>query len=131
VKTYWTAQVVDLASGKIIKRYRRGYLKVPYVDKGPGPRFRRPEGAPNLEYEPDIYALCPFGKSLWVVTSTADKAKGSLIDVFDKDGHFIDSFFLGAGLALVAVKEESIFCQERNEDETITIVKYRIDQNTP
>jgi hypothetical protein len=120
-------EVVDMASGKIIQRYRRDYAKVRFVEKGPGPRFRRPEGAPNIEYEPDIYALIPFGESLWVVTSTTDKTKGSLLDVFDKDGRFIDSFFLGPGRTLWAIEEGGIFCQEKNEDETITIVKYRID----
>ncbi|MCX6568876.1 MAG: hypothetical protein NT147_07500 [Candidatus Aminicenantes bacterium] len=124
-------EVVDMASGKIIRRFRRDYPKVPYVEKGPGPRFRRPEGAPNIEYEHDIYTLFPFGKSLWVLTSTADKAKGSLFDVFDKDGRFIDSFFLGSGRTLMAFEEGCIFCQEKNEDETIMIVKYRIDANTP
>jgi len=121
-------EVVDMASGKIIRRYRRDYPKVPYVEKGPEvARFRRPEGAPNIEYEPDIYSLVPFGESLWIVTSTADKAKGSLIDVFDKYGRFIDSFFLGSARTLMAVEEGGIFCQEKNEDETITIVRYRID----
>ena len=124
-------EVVDIASGKTIKKYKRDYPKIPYVEKGPGPRFRRPEGVPNIEYEHDIYSLVPFGESLWIVTSTADKAKGSLIDVFDKGGRFIDSFYLGADRTLMAVKEGFIFCQEKNEDETITIIKYKIDANTP
>jgi hypothetical protein len=124
-------EVVDIASGKTIKKYARDYPKIPYVEKGPGPRFRRPEGAPNIEYKQDIFSLVPFGESLWIVTSTSDKAKGSLIDVFDKDGRFIDSFYLGADRTLMAVKEGFIFCQEKNEDETITIVKYKIDPNTP
>jgi len=72
--------------------------------------------------------LYPVGERLWVETSTDDKTKGRLIDVFDKDGRFLDSFYLGAGRTLMAVREDAVFCQQKNEDETITIVKYRIDK---
>jgi hypothetical protein len=61
-----------------------------------------------------------------VATSTNDKAKGRLIDVFDEEGHFVDSFYLGAGRMLMAVGEGCIFYQEKREDETITIAKCRI-----
>lgn len=122
----YSIEVVDMASGKIIQTFGRNYPKVRYVEKGPGPRFPRPEGAPKIEYEPDIRGLFPFGESLWVVTSTTDKTKGSLLDVFDKDGRFIDSFFLGSGRTLWAIEKGALFCQEKNEDETITIVKYRM-----
>ncbi len=35
------------------------------------------------------------------------------------------------GRMLMAVREGFVFCQEKNEDETITIVKYKIDANSP
>jgi len=28
----------------------------------------------------------------------------------------------------MAVREDAVYCREKNEDETITIVKYRIDK---
>jgi len=79
-----------------------------------------------MEFESDIDDICPAGDRLWVITSTNDKAKGRLIDVFDKEGRFVDSFHLGAGKGLMAVREGFVFCMEKAEDETITIVKYRI-----
>jgi hypothetical protein len=88
---------------------------------------RKKNGFPKIEYETDIWGLYPAGGKIWVATSAVDKAKGRLIDVFDRDGHFSDSFYLGAGRSLMAVREDFVLCQETNKDETVTIVKYRID----
>jgi len=119
-------EVVDVSSGKIVKRFTRAYDKVPHVERNGEVNFRGKYGSPKLEYEIDVQNLYPVGDRLWVETSTNDKAKGRLIDVFDKDGRFIDSFYLGAGRSLMAVRDGVIFCQEKNEDETISLVKYRI-----
>jgi hypothetical protein len=121
-------EVVDLTAGAIVRRFNRAYPKVPYVERGWEPDFRNKYGAPKIEYEIDVNNLYPTGNHLWVETSTDDKTKGRLIDVFDKDGRFLDSFYLGAGRTLMAVREDAVFCQQKNEDETITIVKYRIDK---
>lgn len=121
-------EVADISSGTTIRSYRRQYRKVPYSEKGWEPDFRKKYGAPKMEYEIDISDIFPSGDRLWVVTSTEDKAKGRLIDVFDKDGRFIDSYYLGPGRRLLAVTADHIFCQEKNEDESIALVKYRIDK---
>lgn len=121
-------EVVDLASGATVRRFTRDYHKVPHVESDWEPDFRKRTGAPKIEFDRDIDELFPVGNRLWVATSMNDKAKGRLIDVFDKDGCFIDSFYLGAGRSLMAVREGILFCQEKNEDETITIVKYRIEK---
>ena len=119
-------EVVDVSSGKIVKRVTRAYDKVPHVERNGEVDFRRKYGSPKLEHEIDVRNLYPVGDRLWVETSTDDKAKGRLIDVFDKDGRYADSFYLGAGRALMAVEEGFVFCQEKGEDESIRIVKYRI-----
>lgn len=121
-------EVVDLASRTVIKRFGRAYPKVPHVEKEYEPDFRKRTGAPKIEFEADVNNLYPVGEHLWVETSTDDKTKGRLIDVFDGEGRFVDSFYLGAGRSLMAVQEGFLFCQEKNEDETITIVKYRIEK---
>jgi hypothetical protein len=120
-------EVVDLAAGKIIKRFRRTYPKVPHEEGRWEADSRKKNGFPKIEYETDIWGLYPTGGKIWVATSAVDKAKGRLIDVFDRDGRFIDSFFLGSGGSLMAVGEGFIICQETNEDETVTIVKYGIN----
>jgi len=121
-------EVVDLASGATLRRIKRAYTKASHVEREWEPDFRKKYGSPKIEFEPDIDDLCPAGDRLWVETSTEDKTKGRLIDVFDKDGRFIDSFYLGAGRTLMAVRERDLFCQEKRADETITIVKYRIEK---
>ncbi len=72
--------------------------------------FRKKEGAPKIEYETDIWGLYPATGKIWVATSTVDKANGRLIDVFDRDGRFSDSFSLGAGRSLMAVSDDFILC---------------------
>ena len=137
-------EVVDLAAGKIVKQFRRTYPKVPHAERSWEADFRKKNGSPKIEYEtipppaperkglaagtctPDILGLYPVDGHIWVATSTEDKSIGRLIDVFDRDGRFIDSFYLGAGRSLMAVSEDFILCEETNEDETVTIVKYRI-----
>jgi hypothetical protein len=121
-------EVVDLSSGTIIMRIERTYTKVPHIENDREPDFRRKYGSPKIEFEADVDELFPVGDRLWVATSTNDRAKGRLIDVFDKDGRFIDSFYLGAGRSLMAVREGAVFCQEKKEDETIAIVKYKIEK---
>ena len=124
----YLVEVVDIVSGVTVKRFRRLYPKVPYAERGWEPNFRKKYGAPKIEFESDISNLFANRDRLWVQTSTEDKAKGRLIDVFDEEGRFVDSFYLGPGRRLLAVLDGHIFCQEKNEDETISIVKYKIDK---
>lgn len=121
-------EALDVATGRIVRRFSRAYPKVPHVEIDWEPDFRKRHGTPKIEYEPDVNNLYPVGDRLWVETSTDDKTKGRLIDVFDKDGRFVDSFHLGAGRALMAVRKDVLYCQEKNEDETVNIVKYRINR---
>jgi len=124
-------EAVDLAASKIVKQFRRTYPKVPHAERSWEADFRKKNGSPKIEYETDILGLYPVDGHIWVATSTEDKAKGRLIDVFDREGRYSDSFYLGAGRSLMAVSEGFILCQETNEDDTVTIVKYKIDANTP
>jgi hypothetical protein len=121
-------EVVDIASGEIIKRFNRAYPKVPHIEPDWESDYRKKYGTPKREYETDVKNLYSVGGILWVETSTEDKAKGRLIDVFDKDGRFLDSFYLGAGRTLMAVREDAVYCREKNEDESIFLVKYRIER---
>ena len=121
-------EVVDLATGAVARRMNRAYAKVPHVEDGRERDWRNKNGGPKMEFESDIDELFPVGERLWVATSMDDKTKGRLIDVFDKDGRFVDSFYLGAGRQLMAVREDAVYCQEKNEDEAIAIVKYRIEK---
>jgi len=121
-------EAINLATGAVAKRFSRAYPKVPHAEREWEADFRKKYGSPKLEYEIDVNNLYPVDDRLWVETSTDDKVKGRLIDVFDSDGRFVDSFYLGAGRALMAVREDSVFCLEKTEDESLTIVKCRIER---
>lgn len=83
-------------------------------------------GPPIPEFLDDISELFMFKDLLWVRTSTEDKEKGYLIDVFNFDGKFVDSFYLNIDGRLISTHEDFIFVRESDEDENIQIVKYRI-----
>jgi len=119
-------ETVDIPGAGTIKKFRRTYQRIPHVESTMEKEVRIKRGFPKIEYETDIRGIFPAAGRIWVETSTEGKARGRLIDVFSKDGRFIDSFYLGGGRTLMAVQDGAIFCQKKNEDETITIVKYRV-----
>ncbi|MGZ5424217.1 MAG: hypothetical protein ACXW2V_06380 [Candidatus Aminicenantales bacterium] len=121
-------EVLDAASGATVKKFRRSYPKARLILTPAQEEGRRRNNLPKYDYGPDISNLYPTAGHLWVETSTEDKAKGRLYDVFDKDGRFVDSFYLGPGKTLMAVQEGIVFCQEKGPDDTIVIVKYRIGE---
>lgn len=124
---------LDLASRTEVRKFRRPYHRVPAPKPKPpvGRLAKRMEEdrkngwlLPEQEYLTDIQGLRVVGDQLWVSTSTKDKANGSLIDVFDKEGRYVDCFYArwDWGVAF----EGSIFCIETNGHGTFDIVKYRI-----
>jgi hypothetical protein len=124
----YLVEVIDLATGAVARRFNRAYSKVSHVESDQERDWRNKYGSPKREYETDANGLFPVGEGLWVETSANDKVRGRLIDVFDMEGRFVDSFYLGAGRSLMAVREDVVFCQEKSADDTIVIIKYRIEK---
>lgn len=67
--------------------------------------------------------------------SEVNKQKGVLVDIFDSDGRYVDSFYLKLSGQLdaesllykpVELSGEILYISEKNEDETISIKKYRL-----
>jgi len=83
-------------------------------------------GPPPPEFLYDISALYIVNDLIWVRTSTKDEDKGYLIDIFDLEGVFVDSFFLNTSGRIVGTYGDVIFIREADEDELLSIVKYRI-----
>jgi hypothetical protein len=119
-------EVLEIAQGKIVRAFGRKYPKVPHAALKWETDFRSKFGAPIPEYEQDLLGLYPAGSNLWVSTSTEDKKRGRLYDIFSAEGRWLDSFYLGHGRALFTVWKDYVFVQEKNPDETIALVKYRI-----
>jgi hypothetical protein len=125
----YMVKLCDIQSGDVIRSFSRKYK-----------RIRRPEDsrsaaiimggkrheAPGSEYLNDIAGMFIFKDVLWVLTSTRDKDKGFLIDVFDFNGKYIDAFYLDTDGRLIGTHGDSIFVREQDENELVSIVKFGI-----
>ncbi len=87
---------------------------------------RSPIKIPERKYENDIVGLFNFKRDLWVETSTDDDKRGTLFDVFNIAGQYIDSFWLDVGGSLITTYENCLLVREQDEDGNISIVKYRV-----
>jgi hypothetical protein len=131
----------DPVADRIVREFRRPYARVksdPLTEqqrKGgiiiDGKHF----GPPEQKFQADIWNLLTRGEEIWAVTSTKDKTKGVLIDVFDGEGAYRDCFWLKLPEAAIgsllapgqcALEGEFLWAVERAEDETVTIRKYRV-----
>lgn len=134
-------KLYDPAAGAVVREFRRDYPRVkgePLTEaekKGGiiinGKHYTRPE----RKFENDIKNLLARQDGIWVVTSTKDKDKGILIDVFDEKGVYRDCFWLKLQEAALTslgspgqcvLDGDLLWVVERAEDETSTIRKYRV-----
>ena len=120
------------AATKIIKRdYPR--IKAPPEDMSK----RRAGGLypPPRDYNYDVRDLILFGDKLWAVTSTVNKDGLRLIDVFDKDGRYLDNFYLAypAGFApcqynpgFMTARDGFFYSIDQDEEGYFSIAKYAL-----
>jgi hypothetical protein len=118
--------VLDILSGRMKKLIKRKYASIPYKERGWEANFYKTNQVPKIKNEIDVVALFNKGGDLWVKTSTTSKEKGELIDTFDIEGRFSDSFYLGPGRTLLGVRGDDIYVTEKSVDDTIVLVKYTI-----
>jgi hypothetical protein len=134
-------KIYDPAADKVVREFRRAYERVkpePLTEeqkKGGMMIDGKHYGPPELKFQNDIRNLLARSDEIWAVTSTKDKAKGVLIDVFDGEGVYRDCFYLKlpeAALKSVlspgscALDGDFLWVVERSEDETFAIKKYRV-----
>ena len=126
----YLVKLYDIESHKIPWSFKRKYKRVkPPKDYRWGGIYSRDGkrmGPPPPKYLTDINALYIVNDKLWVRTSTKDEEKGYLIDVFEFDGRFVDSFYLKTDGRIISTHGDSIFIRESDENELVTVVKYRI-----
>lgn len=119
-------EVLDFDKGEIIRRFNRKYPHVKHLEETWEADFRKKYNAPRIEFESDVREILLNGDRLWVKTSAKDKNKGDLFDVFDAEGRFLDSFYLGAGRTLLAAVGDTIFVLEKDPEENFILIKYII-----
>jgi hypothetical protein len=128
---------------KVVRQFRRTYEKVkgePLTEmekKGGMIIGNKHYTRPERKFENDVMNLLVRGGEIWAVTSTRDKAKGVLIDVFDGQGMYRDAFWLQLPEPVqrslqspgqCVLDGEFLWVVERAEDETSSIRKYRVVQ---
>ena len=124
--------LADLGKGQVIKKFNRKYSRIKHTMTESQKQFyqRLNIKPPERKYENDILGLFFHNNHLWVKTSTKDEKKGVLFDVFSREGKYIDSCYINLKGELMAVQGDFIFVSEKDEDENIQIVKYRISNTT-
>jgi hypothetical protein len=137
----YLVNVFDLDTGRVGRTLRRDYRRVKpveVVDKTKQPRIimgDKTYTAPPQKFQDDIRNLLAHGDRLWVMTSTVDRLKGVLIDVFDMQGRYVDNFYIrfphglpdpSFGFFQMALSGDSLYLIEKDENEISTLVKYRL-----
>lgn len=135
-------KIFDADTQQIVRSFTRKYNKVKVPEgRQVGGRIGvggKMYSAPR-KYLNDISKFFEFGDDLWVMTSSSDKDKGILIDVFDLEGRYTDSFYLlfheeidpiSLGSRPMTVSREFLFMLVRNEDDTFSIKKFQIENRS-
>jgi hypothetical protein len=137
----YLVKILDLKTGRVGPIFRRVYKKIKApekVDEKKQPRVminNRTYTAPPQKYQDDIKNLFVQGDQLWGMTSTVDERKGVLFDVFDREGRYVDNFYLHFphglpdplfGSLQMELVGGCLYLIEKDENEIFTVVKYRL-----
>ena len=124
-------KLLDLKTGELVRSFRRKYDRVKYEVKAP-------PGYPSElipKFHNDLCRLLWRNDRLWAVTSTFDPKKGILVDVFSREGKYLDNFYLPLFkirknnpqyYAPMAIWGNYLYLLEADEDDIISLVKYEI-----
>ncbi|MCP5053467.1 MAG: 6-bladed beta-propeller [bacterium] len=99
-------------------------------------KFHKYQAPPRKDF-PDIQKMFVINDNLWVITSTIDKEKGVLVDVFDQKGRYSDHFYLLLPTNLdlhnlyrspisISNNGNHLIITERDEEDNFKVVKYRM-----
>ncbi len=119
-------ELLDLNKGKVIRSFKRDYSRIKYKMDEREKDIYKKYNPPRKKYESDILNLFISDGLLWVYTSTVDKRKGVLIDVFNSEGKYLDNFYINVSGSILAIRGDSIFIKETDEQENIHVVLYKI-----
>jgi len=121
-------EVLDLETGEITSRFKRKYPRIKHEMREFEKKFISKYNAPNRKFDPDVMDLFYNQGQLWIKTSIEDESKGSLIDVFDAKGQYLDSFYINIKGSILKIDGDFLYAAESDEEELPLIVKYCILQ---
>jgi hypothetical protein len=120
--TEYEISVLDLGTGKIVRVFKRKYKRVEHVLRRGEEKFNRKYNF-KRPYETDINGLYVLGDQLWVKTSTEDKEKGTLYDVYSFDGVYRDAFFLKKDI--LSIQRGNLLTWEMDKEGNLSVVVFR------
>lgn len=128
---------VDLETGQIIRKFNRIYEPVKFIPKEPeDDEDAKIQSVYKRKSFNDIYTMRVYNGNLLVFTSTIDKDKGVLVDVFNRDGKYTDSFYLklpevNRGDDLVrkplCFTKGYLWTVTNDDDDNPVVVKYKVN----
>lgn len=118
---------LDLEELRVRKCFRRVYPRV---------KFKSDKTRP-FNYYNDVYRILISKDKVWILTSTFDKSKGIMVDVFNEEGNYLDNFFLPffnskTGDCFdqlyfpLTIKDVYLYAIEHDDDWNYCVVKYEI-----
>lgn len=131
-------KLFDLDRMQVVKDFSREYKRVRLQKDDSGRLEIRPEVfrmAPPVEHLNDIQQVFIRGDDIWVMTSTIESGKGILFDVFNKEGEYVDHFYLPVQQSVkaegleelpITFQGDYVYVVEYDEDDIPSIVKYRM-----
>ncbi len=138
----YLVKLFDFKENRIVRTFRRKYKKI----KTPRDAGKEKRGGatmdgkvvvpPKQKYLSDIQNLFIYHDNLWVITSTKDKERRTLIDEYCFEGKYIDSYYIKFPdrivrnrytLEPVVIRGHFLYALERNKDESYEICKYTIE----
>lgn len=136
----YSVKLYDVEKEEVTRIFKRDYRRVKT------PRDAKREGGamldgkrilpPRQKFLNDVQNLLVFNSRLWVVTSMMDKEKGTLVDVYDSEGQYIDNFYIKFpenlvriyhGYTAMDISGDYLFTIEQNKDGIYSIKKYKIE----
>ncbi len=144
----YQVKLFDLEKNNVLRVFKRHYKRVNTPDeikkaeKGYVILNNQKFSAPEQKHLNDICHLAVVMDRLWVMTSTLDKEKGWLVDVYDFQGRYLDNFYLKFPEPLpyqsiitvgrymyVTESGDFLFRLRSNEEGLMELVKYHIPKD--
>jgi hypothetical protein len=132
--------IFDLDSKQVVRRFTRKYKTVKMEkEKKEDPDSQVRTLEPPVDDANDIQKLFVNNGKILAMTSTIEKGKGVLVDVFNKEGEFIDNFYLPIGSIRlkdlsrypITLSGDALLIKEIDEEGFVSVVKYRMLDESP
>ncbi len=142
-KEEYSIKLYDMEKDRIIVEFGRKYKRVKktvHDEKEEGGVMIADKWyyKPYEKYYDDIQKLIVHNNKLWVLTSTTDKKRGVLVDVFTDKGLYVSKFYLKLRYKTdytkikdlpMNISGDFLYTIERDKHDAPVIIKYRIPDN--